>query len=525
MIRMLVVLLALSLAAPAGAVVFRWANDLDSESLDPYQSNTTFPISLKANIYEPLVRRSRTLGLEPALATRWERTSPTVWRFHLRPGVRFAGGEAFTAADVVFSVQRVRTQNSRLATYLNTVSAVRQIDELTVDFETAQPDPILLESITGWGIMSRAWCEAHRAEDVARTVSGEENFASRNANGTGPFMILSREQDRRTVMRPNPGWWDTPEHNLTEVRFEVIGNAATRVAALLSGEVDMIYTVPPQDAARLETTPGLRMLTGPELRTIYLGMDQWRPELLKSDVKGRNPFRDVRVRRAMALAIDEDAIGKRIMRGQAHPTWLMWGPGVNGYDAKLDQRPVVDLVQSRKLLAEAGYPEGFAVTLDCPNNRYVNDEGICQAVTAMLARVGVRVSLSAQAFAKFSAETAPPEYRASFYLLGWTPTTYDAHNVLFNLAGTRNGVRGATNIGGYSNARVDGLGEQIAVELDPARRLALIGEAARLIQEDVGFIPLHQQQLGWAARTGVELVQPADNTFPLRWVRVAEPIR
>ena len=521
MIRCLPLLAALLLlAAPLQAAVFRWANDLDSESLDPYQSNTTFPVSLKANIYEPLVRRGRALGLEPALAQSWERVSPTVWRFHLRPGVRFAGGEAFSAEDVVFSLKRVRSPNSRLATYLSTVTAIRALDPMTVELETAQPDPVLLEGLTFWAIMSKSWSESHRAEEVARTTSGEENYASRFANGTGPFVITTREQDRRTVMRPNPLWWDKPEHNLDEVRFEVIGNAATRVAALLSGEVDMIYTVPPQDSARIEATPGLRLLAGPELRTIYLGMDQWRPELLKSDVKGRNPFRDVRVRRAMALAIDEPAIAQRIMRGQAHPSWLMWGPGVTGYDEALNARPAVDLAAARKLLAEAGYPDGFGVTLDCPNNRYVNDEAICQAMTAMLARIGVRISLSAQPYAKFTAETAPPEYRASFFLLGWTPVTYDAHNVLYNLMTTRDGVRGVTNIGGYSNPRVDALTQQAGTELDPAKRLAMLAAAARIVQADVGFIPLHQQQLGWAVKAGIQVVQPADNTFPLRYVRM-----
>jgi peptide/nickel transport system substrate-binding protein len=333
-------------------------------------------------------------------------------------------------------------------------------------------------------------------------------------------VLVSREPDRRTVLAPNPLWWDRPEHNLTRVEFNVIANDATRVAALLSGEVDMIYTVPPQDMERIGRTPNLRIIQGPELRTIYLGMDQMRPELLKSDVRGRNPFQDVRVRRAMYQAIDIEAIRTRVMRGQARPTGQIFGPGVNGFVEANDTRPAVDLEGARRLLAEAGYPNGFGVTLDCPNDRYVNDEAICTAVVSMLARIGVRVTLNAQTRVRFFAEVNGPRYNTSFYLLGWTPNTYDAQNALFNLAGTRDGTRGVFNNGGYSNPRFDALVSQIEVETTPARRQALITEASRLLQEDVAYIPLHQQQVVWASRSNITLQQQADNGFPLRLVRV-----
>jgi peptide/nickel transport system substrate-binding protein len=300
----------------------------------------------------------------------------------------------------------------------------------------------------------------------------------------------------------------------------VIGSAATRVAGLLSGELDMIYAVPPQDIDRIAHTQGLKLWQTPELRTIFLGMDQSRDELLKSDVKGRNPLKDIRVRQAFALAIDEPAIAARIMRGQAHPTWELWGPGINGYNAALDQRPAVDIAKARQLLAEAGYPNGFRLGLDCPNDRYTDDEAICTAVVSMLARIGMKIDLNAQTKTKHFATINPPTFSTSFYMLGWTPATYDAHNALFSLLGSRNGSRGELNDGGYSNPRVDALIDSIATETDQPRRNAMIDETITIVQQDVGYLPLHQQVIVWASKSNIDLAQMADDYFPYRYVVV-----
>ncbi len=508
-------------AVPGQAANFRWANDGDANSMDPYTRSETFLLTFAQNFYDPLVRRNRELKVEPALAERWEQPNPLTWRFHLRHGVKFHGGEAFTADDVVFSYQRASGPGSQINSYFQAVTEVKKIDDFTVDFITKVPDPIFLEEITFWVIMSKAWCEANNAaQPTDLTKTKEENFATRNANGTGPFILAVREPDRRTTMRNNPAWWDKPEHNLTEVTFNVIGNAATRVAALLAGDVDMIYSVPPQDMERLGRTAGVKLLTAPELRTIFFGFDQSRPELLKSDVKGKNPFQDRRVRQAFYQAIDVKAIQARVMRNQSRPTGLMYGPGVNGFTEASDQRYPYDPEASKKLLAEAGYPNGFGVTLDCPNDRYVNDEPICQAVTAMLARANIRVTLAAQTRLKYFAEISNPDYRTSFYMLGWTPNTYDAHNPLFNLAGSRNGVRGVFNDGGYSNAAFDTLLDDMAVETDPAKRQQMIEAASKILYDDAAFIPMHQQTVVWAAKSNVDLQQLADNSFPLRYVMV-----
>jgi peptide/nickel transport system substrate-binding protein len=514
---------AVGLALPADATVFRWANDGDANSMDSYTRQETFLLTFTQNMMEPLVRRDRNLKVEPSLAVSWSQPAPDVWRFALRPNVRFHDGSPFTADDVVFSFQRATGPGSNIASFLASVKEVRKVDDLTVEFVTRVPNPIFLEEITSWQIMSKIWAEKNNAVNAAELTRREENFATRNVNGTGPFRLVSREPDRRTVLEPNPGWWDRPEHNLTRVEFNVISNDATRVAALLSGEVDMIYTVPPQDMERIGRAPGLRLHQGPELRTIYLGMDQLRPELLKSDVKGKNPFQDIRVRRAFYQAIDMQAIASRTMRGQSRNTGLLLGPGVNGFTQALDQRLPFDPDASRRLLAEAGYPQGFGVTLDCPNDRYVNDEAICQAVTGMLARVGVRVTLVAQTRARFFAEVNAPGYNTSFYLLGWTPNTYDAHNVLYNLAGSRgDGRRGVFNNGGYSNPKLDELIDRIAIETDQEKRNALIAEGLQIVKDDIAYIPLHQQTLVWAAKQTIDLAQLADNQFPLRFVRVRQ---
>ena len=517
---LLLSLAIVSAVAPARAAVFKWANDGDVRAMDPYTFDETVQNSFLANIYEPLVRRDKKLATEPALAVKWEQTSPTVWRFHLRPGVNWQDGTPFTADDVVFSFQRVTGKTSSLSATVSSVKEARRIDDLTVDFETKAPDPILPGEFANWAIMPKAWLEKNNAGAVA-ILGTSENYAHRNAMGTGPFRLVLREPDRRSVLERNPGWWDKPEHNLDRVEFNIIGSAATRVAALLSGEIDMIYSVPPQDIDKISRAPGIRVIQGPELRTVFLGMDQARDELLFSNVKGKNPFKDVRVRRAVALAIDEPAITSRVMRGQGRPTWLMWGPGVNGYDAAQDKRPAVDIGRAKALLADAGYPDGFQVTLDCPNDRYIADESICTAIASMLAHINIKADVFARTKVRFFADITYPNYKTSFYLLGWTPSTYDAHNVIRSVLASRGrpGI-GIINSGGYSNPRVDELEPLIGTELDAAKRQAMIEEVARIVQDEVEFIPLHQQRITWAARDNIELTQPADNTFPMRWVRV-----
>jgi peptide/nickel transport system substrate-binding protein len=510
---------SLATIAGAQAATFRWANDGDVNAMDPATRQETVQLSFLSNIYEPLARRDAKLALEPALAVSWERTSPTVWRFHLRPGVKWQDGSPFSAEDVIFTLKRIQAKDSVMRAPMSMVKEARKIDDLTVDFETFQPDPIFLQEQTNFLIMSEAWCEQHHATEPV-VIGKEDNYALHNAMGTGPYKLVSREPDRRTVVERNPLWWDKPTGNVDRVEFNVIASAPTRVAALLSGDVDMIYAVPPQDMARIKNTSGLKILQTPELRTIYLGFNVLRDALPTSDVKGKNPWRDVRVRQAVALAIDEQAIASRVMLGLGHPTAELWGPGVNGYDAALDVRPKADPAKAKSLLSDAGYPNGFRVGMDCPNDRYVMDEQICTAIVSMLARVGIKVDLDAQTKTKFFTKVNGPAYDSDFFLLGWTPATYDAHNALYTLLGSRNGKRGEVNDGGYSNAELDALIDKIGVESDEAKRQALIDQAIKIQQAELPVVPLHQQVIVWAAKDSVDMVQPADNFLPFRSVTV-----
>ena len=520
---------ALLAAQPGSAKTFKWANDGDVSSMDPYARNETFLLSFMANIYEPLARRNRQLKLEPALATKWEQPSPTLWKVTLRQGVKFSDGTPFTADDVVFSMTRANGKGSNVAGNLVSVKEVRKTGDLGIEIETKYPDPLLMDKLVQIGIMSKVWADKNNAQFTADMTKNEENFATRNSNGTGPFVVKLREPDVRTILEPNKTWWDKPEHNLTEVVFQRIANDATRVAALLSGEIDMIYTVPPQDTDRIGKTAGRRVLEGPETRVVFLGFNQQVDELPESNIKGKNPFKDKRVREAFYRAIDVEAIKRTVMRGQSQPTALMIGAGLNGYDKSMDVRPKFDPDMSKKLLADAGYPNGFETGMDCPNDRYVKDAAICQATVSMLAKVGIKVNLLAQTRSKYFAkilrtssdiEKSP---NTSFYMLGWSPgATYDVHNVFESLIQTPSAAtkKGLFNAGGYSNKKVDELSDKMEQETDVAKRNAMIKEATKIYLDDYAYIPLHQQVLVWAAKDNVDLFQPADNYFPLRFVKL-----
>ena len=506
----------------ASAKTLKFAFQGDAKSMDPYSLNETFQLGFLGNIYEGLIRRGPNLEIEPALAERWEIMEPNHWRFYLRKGVKFHDGSPFTAADVVFSAERVRAETSDLKVRISPPDTkVVKVDDHTVDFITSVPNPILVVEWGTWYIMSKTWCEKNNATTPEATTGENENFATRHANGTGPFVLVSHEPGVKSVCKVNPDWWDNPNkvHNLTEVIFTPIGNDATRGAALLSGQVDMAYPIPVQDMKRIEDNANTRMMVGPELRTIFLGMDQSRDELLYSSVKGKNPFKDKRVRQAFYQAIDIEAIKKKVMRGLSEPSAMMVAPGVNGGGNSKFKRLPYDPEASKKLLAEAGYPDGFEVGMDCPNDRYVNDEAICLAVVSMLAKVNVKVNLLAQPKAKYFAKILRPKLETSFYLLGWTPSSFDSYNPLnFLHACFKETGEGKFNLGGYCNPEVDKLSAQILSETDQAKRDALIEQAWQMTIDDIAYLPLHQQALAWGVNNKVQLKQRPDNEFKWRHV-------
>jgi peptide/nickel transport system substrate-binding protein len=521
--HLIAVTAALSMQAavlPVNAITLRYANQSELKSLDPYTLNETTTNAHLGHVYEGLTRRGKDLKVIPGLAERWEvLDGATRWRLYLRQGVKFHNGEDFTVDDVIFSAERVRAAGSNFQTRVPKTAKFIKIDEHTLDMVLESPDPIANAQWDTWYIMSKKWAEAHNAIVPTPASAATPGYASLNTNGTGPFKIETHQPGVRTVFKVNPNWWDKKEHNLDEIIFTPIPNDATRVAALLSGEVDVIEPVPVQDISRIDTSADTRVLAGPELRTIYLGYDQLRDELLESNVKGKNPFKDVRVREAFNTAIDKDAIKRSVMRNFATPSAIMIAPALFAQTNEV-QGVKFDPDHAKKRLAEAGYPNGFEVGMDCPNDRYVNDGAICQAIVGMLARIGVKVNLNAQPKAQFFAKVLKPGgYKTSFYLLGWTPPTFDSHNVLHDLHGCRSdgSPRGETNVGGYCNKKVDELTDKILVEADPAKRDTLIKEAFQITTSEFAFVPLHQQSLSWGVRRNLTLPQRPDNSVILYW--------
>ena len=511
-------LAAASLVAQAQTI--RIANQGDSLSMDPHSLNESLQLSVTGNVYEPLVGRNKDLSLAPALATSWKQTSPTVWRFELRKGVQFHDGTPFTADDVVFSFGRTQVEGSDMKSYTNDFKEVRKIDDHTVEIETKTPFPILPDVISLVYMMSKKWCETNQALGPVDRRKGIENAASFRANGTGPFRLRERQPNVRSVFTRNGSYWGKIEGNVSEVVFTPIGNDATRVAALLSGEVDVMEPVPVQDIERVNGSANTRAITGPELRTIFLGMDQKRDELLYSNVKGKNPFKDKRVRQAFYQAIDIEGIKKTVMRGASNPSALLVGPGINGFQPDAKRLPY-DVEAAKKLMAEAGYPNGFEVAMNCPNDRYVNDGRICQTVAANLSRINVKVNLQAETKGTYFPKVLRRD--TSFYMLGWTPATYDSHNALNALMRCVDDKgSGQFNLGAYCNPKVDELTLKIQAETDKVKRNAMIKEVFDLHAADVGHIPLHQQALAWGVGKNVKLVQLADNFMHFKWMSITK---
>jgi len=515
----LAVAAALALGAGAAtAQTLRWATQGDPQTMDPHSQNELLTNAMNGQVYEALVGRDRQLALVPALATQWQRISPTHWRFRLRAGVKFHDGQPFGADDVVFSVNRAKEPTSMIRVYANALGDVRKVDDLTVDFVQQRFNPIFLDHAGLIPIMSRAWCEKHGATRPLDFKNREDRHTALNANGTGPFVLVSRQPDVRTVYRRNPNWWGRFEGNLQEVVYTPVKSDATRTAALLSGELDLVQDPAPQDLPRLRASPNTTIVEGVENRVLFIGMDQGRDELLYASVKGRNPFKDVRVRRALYHAVDIEAIRTRLMRGMAHPTGaVVPSPRGSFEDPEIERRLPHDLERAKQLMAEAGWAQGFEVTLDCPNNRYVNDEEICQALAAMWSRIGVKVRVNAMPRAQYFAKMEKLD--TSMYLLGWGGSITDAETTLTPIYRTRGpGGVGDYNWGQVANPKLDQLAAASSQEPDPKKREQLIREALKEHNEQVHHVPLHRQAIPWAVRRNVTVVHRPDNWLEWAWI-------
>lgn len=506
--------MALGTAAPAFAETFRWATTSDPTTMDPHAANNAPVLGFLNNIYEGLVRRNPSMAIEPALAERWEALGSDGWRFHLRRGVTFHDGSTFDADDVLFSYERASSETADTRSWFASIIDVRVVDDYTIDFLTSASNPIFPDSIANFMIMDRDWTTDNGA---ATPAPDEERHTTFNANGTGAFQLTERQPGVRTVLEPFDAWWDEAEHGLTQAVYTPIQSDATMLAALIAGDVDFINPVPIQNVERLQATEGMGVIVGEEARVMMLGFKHDADTLVLNGAP--NPFTDPRVRQAVYQAINVDAINTTIMRGSVAPVSQLVTPNMRGFSGANEARLDHDLDGARALMAEAGYEDGFSFSMVCPNDRYINDAAVCQAVVGMLAQIGVTAELTTMPVAQYW-----PELRADnfdMYLLGWSPGTFDHEHPIRFLVATPNEERrlGSWNFGAYSNARVDALLPAVQSEVDEAVRQAQLDEITGIYQDEVAYVPLYSQPILWGVRDDLSVTPRSDNFFILRWVR------
>jgi peptide/nickel transport system substrate-binding protein len=505
-------------SALAQARTLRYASAFDPQTMDPHALALLYQSRVVTQIYESLVNRGKDFKLEPSLATSWEMVDPTTWRFRLRSGVKFHDGASFSADDAVFSIERALDKASQRKNQMLGITGARKVDAGSIEILTAAPDAVLPEKLWLVAMVSKPWAEKHNVVKPQDYNAKQETFAVRNANGTGPFVLVRYEADVRTTLKANPAWWGkgTPlgGGNLDEVHFQVIQADATRLAALQSGQVDFVIDPPFQDLARLKADKALKVSESDDIGTQYLAFDQHSKELAGSDVKGRNPFKDLRVRRAVQLAIDTDLIVRQVLRGEGTVTGSFFSPLVDGYLPEFEQRPKADAAAARALLKDAGYEGGFSVQMDCVNVAW--RASVCQAAAAMLEKIGIRASLvtspSSVFFPKLSLGTG------SLVEFGWSPSP-DPWGTLQSLVRTNDGLAaGAFNAGRYSNPRLDALIDGLRVEPGLARRRQMVGDALRILDAELPLLPLYRRRHNWVMRPNVDAVHWPNDVLELRWV-------
>lgn len=511
-----------AIALPAQASTFRWTRSADLSSWDIHAQNVGVNNSVHRAVYEALVEyNSQTQKPEPSLAAKWERINPKQLRVSLREGVTFSDGSPLTADDVKFSLERAKAKTSGFVVYTQGINRVEVVNPTTVDIFSDVPNPVLVNQLTELRIMSKPWAEKNNSTVPKDIKAKDENYAHRHALGTGPLVLESWSPDSRLVLKANPHWWGKGKYptNVTEAVYTPIKSDATRTAALLSGEVDFIIDPSMNDLQRIKQAPNLQVLESAADRTMFLGMDQYRDELEHSSVKGKNPFKDVRVRQALYQAIDMGTIQRVVMRGLAQPTGTLIAHHVNGWTPQVDKRLAFNPEASKKLLAQAGYPDGFEVEFSCPAGRYPSDEALCQAISAQWAKVGVKAKLRTQPFATYFPMIQ--RYEASVYLLGWSVPTFDAYYSLQALIRSPGGGGdGNFNLGRASNPQQDAMIERVKTETDLKLRNQLIEKVLLNEHQAISHIPLFNLITPWATAKKVQIPTRADNYIDWRALKV-----
>jgi peptide/nickel transport system substrate-binding protein len=521
---------AIGWIASAQAQELKIGLSAEPSAMDPHFHNLTPNNSLLRHIFERLTHQDENQAVIPGLAVSWRNIDERTWEFKLRPGVRFTDGSEFSANDVIYSLcraPRVENSPSSFAIYSRAIMAVRAPDPLTLVMTTPGPYPLLPRELSSIAILSATangagpvTFDRQACQGVGTYPKTEAFNAGPAAIGTGPFKLVRFIKGDRIVLERNDAYWGE-KPAWARVTLRPITSSGPRVAALLSGDVDLIENVPIQDLQRIKATANYRVVQGLSARVIYLHfdyIDDAPPGV--ADSGGKNPFRDRRVREAISKAIDRDAIVGRIMGGVAMAAGELLPPMMFGanQDAKA---PKLDIEAAKKLLAEAGYPNGFNLVLSTPNDRYVNDAQIAQAVAQMLARVGLKVSVDAMTSSQFFAKRTRREF--GFWLAGWISDTGEMSAQIKPLAATPNKDKGwgTTNPGGYSNADVDALLQQALGTIDDEKRAALLAQASRIVMADYGVLPLHFEMTTWAMRKELAYTPRVDQNTQAMMVKRA----
>ncbi|WP_376088697.1 ABC transporter substrate-binding protein [Roseomonas sp. CCTCC AB2023176] len=477
-------------------------------SLDPHFFNASPNNSLAMHVFDMLVQRDAAARVSPGLAESWRAVEPTVWEFKLRRGVKWHDGRDFTADDVAFTVERapnVPNSPGGFGGFLRAITRAEVVDPLTIRFHTAAPHPLLPTELASVAIIAR---------HAAGNATTADFNSGRAAIGTGPYKIAAYRPGDRTELVRNDDYWGGAEP-WSRVSYRFMANDSSRAAALLAGDVDLIDQVPTSDLARMRGDNRVSIAEIGGLRLIYLFPDFSRegPSPYVTDNAGtplpRNPFRDLKVRQALSLAINREALCRQIMQGTAQPTGQWLPPGSYSYNPEVTPPPF-QADRARALLAEAGFPQGFRVTLHGPNDRYPNDAQTIQAIAQMWTRVGVQTQVDAQPWAAFSPRNARQEY--AIRLVGWGSVTGEASYLLVNILNTFDAAKrtGASNNGRYSNPALDTLTERATAILDDGEREKALQQAVKVAMDDLGIIPLFQLTNVWASKRGITYEPRAD---------------
>jgi peptide/nickel transport system substrate-binding protein len=494
--------------SPAGAQTLSMAVSAAPTSVDPHYHTFTPNNSLASHIFSPLIDMDATQHPIPALAESWKLVDERTWEIKLRPGIKFHNGQALTPEDVAFTIDRVpKVANSpgSFSIYTKAITNVQIVDATTLRLTTAGVYPMLPIDLTQIYIIPKS---------LGPNPTTEDFNSGKNAIGTGPFKLQSYRSGEKAELVRDDAYWG-PKPIWQRVTYRMVPNDGARTAALLSGDVALIEAVPTTDAARLRTDKRVTLAETNSLRIVYIFLDRSREGATpfvfgpNGETLDKNPLNDLRVRQALSIGINRQAIVDRVMESAAIPQGQLLPPGAYSYVPDLPS-PAYDPERAKKLLADAGFPKGLRMTLHGPNDRYVNDGKIIQAVGQMWSRIGVQTQVEAITWSNYVTHASRLEYSA--FLVGWGSSSGEASNPLRALLSTYDPAkgRGTTNRGRYSNPQLDAMVEQAMGTADDGARERLLQQATRIAMEDVGFIPLHTQKNIWAMKPGLAYTARAD---------------